>query len=103
MAAAVWEAVATRELTPICVTHDKMDASGGPGRPATIEHIRATLATIPWVETRDDTVCGHQVVVVLPKGHFDDPPSPPRPTRPTVRSRLAPKVGALARRLRERR
>ncbi|MCA1656567.1 MAG: class I SAM-dependent methyltransferase [Actinobacteria bacterium] len=98
VAAAVWEAVATRDLSPICVTHDKMYASWGPERPGTIERVRRMVATIPWVEAREDTVCGHDVVVVLPKGHFEDPPGP---RRRLVRSLLPPVVVDFGRRLRD--
>ena len=97
VAAAVWEAVATRGLRPLCVTHDKMYATWGTERPGTTERIGAMVATIPWVEPRQEAVCGHEVVVVLPKGHFDDPPdlrcSP-------VRSLLPPVAVEFARRLR---
>ncbi len=66
---AIWEAVATADLRPICLTHDKMYASWGPERTDTRDRIRQILAGIPWVESIDDTVCGHDVVVVLPKGY----------------------------------
>jgi len=73
---AIWEAVATRSLLPICLTHDKMFASWGPPRPGTTERVRSIVTAIPWVELIDDTVSGHDVVVVLPQGYGEDSPAP---------------------------
>ncbi len=88
VSAAIWETVVNRDLRPICLTHDKMYASWGPERPGAREGIRQIVDAIPWVDTRDDTLCGHEVFIVLPKGYGEDPPV----TRPRLVEAVVPPV-----------
>lgn len=72
VSAAVWEAVANGSLRPICLSPDKMYATWGPERLGTRDRVRHVLATVPGIDVIDDTVCGHHIFVVLPKGYGDD-------------------------------
>ncbi|MFE0604422.1 class I SAM-dependent methyltransferase [Streptomyces sp. NPDC058892] len=96
VAAAVWTAVVTGELNPVCVSASKLYATWGDPAP----HQAALLA---WLEQRTDLWHGVDVIDGRPLVRIGDQgvsaPEPPQPLHPAPRTQPArPPAPAAARR-----
>ncbi|MGW5852422.1 class I SAM-dependent methyltransferase [Streptomyces sp. NPDC055254] len=94
VAAAVWTAVVTGELHPICVSASKLYATWDDPAP----HQAALLA---WLEERADLWHGVDVIDGRPVVRVGDqgavPPAPPEPLHPAPESAPAPAPAAVRR------
>lgn len=71
VSAAIWEAVVNDGLRPLWLTHDKMYASWGVDLEDVREPLQRMLHQTLGVEAVDEMVCGHDVLVALPKDYRD--------------------------------
>lgn len=69
VSAAVWEAVVNDGLRPLWLTHDKMYASWGVDLEDVREPLQRMFRQTLGVEAVEETVCGHHVLIGLPKNY----------------------------------
>jgi Methyltransferase domain len=78
LSAAVWEAVFTQDLHPICVTGQKLFGTWGDAEPV-IDELLNWLTTLPGYRGETLEIAGRRIVKVLPNGTPKPAPAPAPP------------------------